>query len=92
MMAEVESVLLENPMVKDCGVVGVPDEEAGKAPCAFVVLRDGNPGSEKSADALRRYVAERLTAYKKPRDVRFVANIPRNFSGKILRRELRKLL
>ena len=90
--AEVEAVLLENPLVKDCGVVGVPDAEAGEAPSAFIVLRDGSPGSEKSAEQLRGYVAERLTAYKKPRDVHFVANIPRNPSGKILRRELRKLL
>ena len=90
--AEVEAVLLENPTVRDCGVVGRSDDEAGEVPCAFVVLRDGNPGSERNADELRAYVAERLTPYKQPRDVRFVASIPRNPSGKILRRELRKLL
>ena len=90
--AEVESVLLEHPLVRDCGVVGRADEEAGEVPCAFVVLRDGNPGSDKKAEELRGYVAERLTNYKQPRDVRFVSTIPRNPSGKILRRELRKLL
>ncbi len=90
--AEVESVLLEHPAVRDCGVVGLADAAAGEIPCAFVVLRDGHPGSERIGSELSGFVAERLTPYKQPREVRFVANIPRNPSGKILRRELRKLL
>ncbi len=90
--AEVESVLMEHPAVRDCGVVGKPDDDAGEIPCAFVVLRDGGPGSEQLKTELCGYVAERLTRYKQPRDIQFVANIPRNPSGKILRRELRKLL
>ena len=90
--AEVESVLLEHPAVRDAGVVGLADVEAGEIPCAFIVLREGHPGSEKIGDELRGFVAERLTPYKQPRKVRFVANLPRNPSGKILRRELRKLL
>jgi len=90
--AEVESVLLEHPAVRDAGVVGVADGDAGEVPCAFIVLRDGQPGSEKVAEELRGFVAERLTAYKQPRRIQFVANVPRNPSGKILRRELRKLL
>jgi len=72
--------------------VGRPDQDAGEVPCAFVVLRDGHPGSEKIAQELRGYVAERLTGYKQPRQVCFVASIPRNPSGKVLRRELRRLL
>ncbi len=90
--AEVESVLLEHPAVRDAGVVGVTDADAGEVPCAFIVLRDGHPGSEKIGDELRDFVAERLTSYKQPRRIRFIANVPRNPSGKILRRELRKLL
>lgn len=90
--AEVESVLLEHPGVRDCGVVGRSDAAAGEIPCAFVVLRDGGPGSEALKKELSSFVAERLTNYKQPRDVVFVANIPRNPSGKILRRELRRLL
>ena len=90
--AEVESVLLEHPVVRDAGVVGVADGDAGEIPCAFIVLRDGHPGSEKIAEELRGFVAERLTPYKQPRKIQFVANVPRNPSGKILRRELRKLL
>ena len=90
--AEVEAVLLEHPSVRDCGVVGRTDASAGEIPCAFVVLREGGPGSEKLGKELASFVAERLTGYKQPRDVVFVASIPRNPSGKILRRELRRLL
>ncbi|MBZ5646924.1 MAG: hypothetical protein LAN37_06835 [Acidobacteriia bacterium] len=90
--AEVESVLLEHPAVRDAGVVGVADDDAGEIPCAFIVLRDGHPGSRKIEDELRGFVAERLTPYKQPRRIQFVANVPRNPSGKILRRDLRKLL
>ncbi len=90
--AEVESVLMEHPQVRDCGVVGRADNEAGEIPCAFIVLREGGPGSEKLKAELSAFVAEHITRYKQPREVVFVANIPRNPSGKILRRELRKLL
>jgi len=90
--AEVESVLLEHPAVRDCGVVGRQDEAAGEIPCAFVVLRDGFPLTDKTKSEICGYVGERLTGYKQPREVRFVTTIPRNPSGKILRRELRKQL
>ncbi|HJX00136.1 MAG TPA: class I adenylate-forming enzyme family protein [Terriglobales bacterium] len=90
--AEVEAVLLEHPMVRDCGIVGRQDLVAGEVPCAFVVLRDGNHGSSKIAAELCGFVSERLTGYKQPREVRFVPHIPRNPSGKILRRKLREAL
>lgn len=90
--AEVEAVLMEHPAVRDCGIVGRPCNDAGEIPVAFVVLRDGGPGSDLLKRELGRFVADRITHYKQPRDVEFVATIPRNPSGKILRRELRKLL
>jgi len=90
--AEVEACLLEHPKVRDAGVIGRPDAAAGELPIAFVVLRDGDPGSGKVADELAGWVSERLTKYKQPQEVRFVASIPRNPSGKILRRDLRGLL
>jgi long-chain acyl-CoA synthetase len=90
--AEVEAVLLEHPAVRDCGVVARPDAAAGEIPCAFVVLRDGNPPSTALDEALRAFVADRLTHYKQPREIRFVDAVPRTASGKILRRELRKVL
>jgi long-chain acyl-CoA synthetase len=90
--AEVESVLLEHPAVRDCGVVGRSDAAAGEIPVAFVVLRDGSVASEKMKQELCEFVAARLTYYKQPRAVQFVEAIPKTASGKILRRELKQLV
>jgi long-chain acyl-CoA synthetase len=87
--AEVEAVLLEHPAIRDCGVVGRPCPDAGEIPCAFVVLREGIPDTQKTRDEISGFVNERMTSYKQPREIRFVTAIPRNPSGKILRRELR---
>ena len=90
--AEVESVLLEHPAVRDCGVVAKPNADAGEIPCAFVVLRDGFTASTALDGELRTFVADRLAHHKQPREVHFVDAVPRTPSGKILRRELRKSL
>src|SRR5437588_3054735 len=90
--AEVEAVLLEHPAVQDCGVVGRKDSSAGEIPVAFVVLRQGFTGETKLSDALSAHVSDTLSSYKQPREVRFVASIPRNPSGKILRTDLRAQL
>jgi long-chain acyl-CoA synthetase len=90
--AEVESVLLEHPSVRDCGVVGRPDADAGEIPCAFVVLRDGIPDTDKTRTDICGFLNERMASFKQPREIRFVTAIPRNPSGKILRRELRTAL
>jgi long-chain acyl-CoA synthetase len=87
--AEVESVLLEHPAVRDCGVVAKPDADAGEIPCAFVVLRAGHTPCQALDKELRAFVADRLAHHKQPREVRFVETVPRTPSGKILRRELR---
>ncbi|HWX92954.1 MAG TPA: AMP-binding protein [Terriglobales bacterium] len=89
--AEVEAVLMEHPAVRDCGVVARPNLEAGEIPCAFVVLREGQPSGDAMKESLCAFVAERLTSYKQPREVRFVDAVPRTPSGKILRRELRRV-
>jgi acyl-CoA synthetase (AMP-forming)/AMP-acid ligase II len=89
--AEVEAVLLEHPAIRDCGVVAKPDMAAGEIPCAFVVLRDGFLASDTLDHELREFVADRLAHHKQPREIRFVEVVPRTPSGKILRRELRKL-
>lgn len=88
--AEVEAVLLEHPVVRDCGVIGRPDLAAGEIPVAFVVLREGCSASAAIQQELCGFVADRLTHYKQPREVRFVDAVPKTLSGKILRRELRK--
>jgi long-chain acyl-CoA synthetase len=90
--AEVEALLLEHPAVRDCGVVGRADACAGEIPVAFIVLREGSLASSKLEKDLCGFVAERLTAYKQPRQIHFVNALPRTPSGKILRRELRKIL
>jgi len=88
--AEVESLLLEHPAVRDCGVVAKPDLDAGEIPCAFVVLRESFTPCDALAIELRDFVADRLSRHKQPREVHFVDAVPRTPSGKILRRELRK--
>jgi len=90
--AEVEALLLEHPAVRDCGVVGRADACAGEIPVAFIVLREGAVASSKLEEDLCGFVAERLTPYKQPRQIHFVDALPRTPSGKILRRELRKIL
>ena len=90
--AEVESVLLEHPGVRDCGVVSRVEVSGDETPCAFVVLREGELETSQTATAMQSFVAERLCNYKMPREIHFVTTIPRTPSGKILRRELRKLV
>ena len=82
--AELEAVLVSHPKVKDAGVIGVPMDDGGEAPKAFVVVDDG-----VEADELLAYVAERVAPYKKVRELEFVDEIPKSASGKILRRVLR---
>jgi acyl-CoA synthetase (AMP-forming)/AMP-acid ligase II len=90
--AEVEGVMLEHPSVRDCGVVSRADAAGEEIPCAFVVLREGEPSNEAMAQVLQGFVAEKLCHYKMPREIYFVDTLPRTASGKILRRELRKRL
>jgi long-chain acyl-CoA synthetase len=90
--AEIEALLLEHPAVRDCGVVGCADAAAGEIPVAFIVLREGSVASDKLEEELCGFVSERLTPYKQPRQIHFVDALPRTPSGKILRRELRKVL
>lgn len=90
--AEIEAVLLENPAVRECGVVGRADADAGEIPVAFVTLREGISASQKTKDELCGFVAERLTSYKQPRELHFIDAVPKTASGKILRRELRQWL
>jgi acyl-CoA synthetase (AMP-forming)/AMP-acid ligase II len=82
--AELEALLMEHPDVRDAAVIPKADHEAGEVPKAFVVLRD--PAA--SLDAIVKSVAERVAPYKKIRHIEAVEAIPKNPSGKILRREL----
>ncbi len=84
--AEVEAVLHAHPAVMDAAVIGVPDDEFGESVKAVVQLRPGMPAS---GDELIAFCAERLAGYKKPRSVDFVAELPRDPAGKLLKRRLR---
>ncbi len=83
---EVEDVLAEHPGVREAAVVGVPDEKRGETVKAFVSLK---PGATVTADELIAHCKERMAAYKYPRSVVLVDELPKTVTGKILRRELR---
>ncbi|GAA2307419.1 AMP-binding protein [Streptomyces violaceusniger] len=83
---EVEDVLYTHPAVREAAVVGKPDAYRGETVKAYVSLR---PGAEVTPDELSAYCAERLAAYKYPREVEILPELPKTTSGKILRRELR---
>ncbi|MFD8390067.1 class I adenylate-forming enzyme family protein [Streptomyces sp. NPDC059680] len=83
---EVEDVLYTHPAVREAAVVGVPDGYRGETVKAYISLR---PGAEAAPDELAVYCRERLAAYKYPRQVEILPDLPKTASGKILRRELR---
>jgi long-chain acyl-CoA synthetase len=83
---DVEDVIYGHPGVREAAVVGVPDEYRGETVKAFVSLK---PGLELDADELIAFCKERLAAYKYPRQVEFVDELPKTASGKVLRRQLR---
>jgi fatty-acyl-CoA synthase len=85
--AEVESALHDHPEVLDCAVIGVPDEKWGEVGRAVVVLA---PGAELTAEQMREFLSDRLARYKIPRSLVVVDALPRNASGKILRKSLRE--
>ncbi|MCV2867884.1 AMP-binding protein [Defluviimonas sp. WL0002] len=84
--AEVEAELQSCPGVADAAVIGVPDDEAGEVPVAFLVRA---PGATVDADQVAAHLSARLAHYKLPRTIHFVGAIPKSASGKILRRMLR---
>jgi long-chain acyl-CoA synthetase len=83
---EVEDVLYEHEAVREAAVVGVPDAYRGETVKAFVSLR---PGTSATEDELIAFCKERMAAYKYPRHVEFLDEIPKTVTGKLLRRELR---
>lgn len=84
---EVEEIIFTHPAVADVAVVGAPDELWGESVQAFVALK---PGMSATAEEIIDLCKENLASYKKPRKVCFVAEIPRNASGKTLKYQLRE--
>jgi fatty-acyl-CoA synthase len=84
--SEVERAMQMLPEVLDCAVIGVPDERWGERPVAFIVLR---PGTTLEEGSLRTHCRAQLAGFKVPDRFIFRDDLPRNASGKILKRELR---
>jgi len=84
--AEIECALAEHPDVADVAVIGIPDEEYGEKVAAFVLASEGARPTE---DALKAYLRQRLANFKVPRVFMFVDELPRDDSGKLMKRKLR---
>jgi long-chain acyl-CoA synthetase len=84
--AEIEAVLITMPGVADCAVFGIPDAEFGEALAAHIAP---HPGIELSADQVRAFLRPHLADYKLPRVVAFADELPREETGKLLKRKLR---
>jgi len=82
---EIEACLLEHPSVREVAVVGVPDDDLGQRIVAFVVLR---LGEAQDPAGLTSFVAEHLSPHKRPRDIEFMAELPRNAMGKVQKKLL----
>jgi long-chain acyl-CoA synthetase len=83
---EIEDAVQAHPKVEECAVIGVPDAHTGEQVKALVVLKDG---AEASEEELVAFCQTRLASFKVPKIIEFVAQIPRNAAGKVLRRQLR---
>jgi acyl-CoA synthetase (AMP-forming)/AMP-acid ligase II len=83
--AEIEELLMRHEKISEAAVIGVPDEKFGARLKAIVVPRNG---AQLSESAVKEYVKDNLARYKVPRDVEFVDELPRNTTGKVLKREL----
>lgn len=88
---EVESALVDHPMVAESAVVGVTDELKGQAITAFVILKEGNDPTMEAEEALKGHVAQKIGAIARPKNILFTADLPKTRSGKIMRRLLRDI-
>jgi acyl-CoA synthetase (AMP-forming)/AMP-acid ligase II len=85
---EIEAVLQQHDAVEDCAVIGVPDVEWGEEVKAVIVMK---PGRHASAEELSAFVKGHLASYKVPKYYAFLGELPRNYVGKVLKTDLRKL-
>jgi 2-aminobenzoate-CoA ligase len=88
---EVEDALLKHPAVAECGVIGKPDEERGMIVKAFCVLKPGHTGDAALVKALQEHVKATIAPFKYPREIEFVAGLPRTETGKLQRFKLRQM-
>ena len=85
--AEIEKALVAHPQVIDAAVIGIPDDDFGEKPLAFIVT---GPDAHLDEDVLRSFLQDRLANYKRPRQFVFVDELPLNPTGKVLKTELRQ--
>ena len=84
--AEIEAVLHAHPAVDEAAIIGAPDEDWGQKIVAFVALR---PGQTASADDIGEFCKSRLASFKKPQEINFLDELPKNPLGKVLKKELK---
>ena len=87
---EVEDALLQHPAVAECGVIGKPDAQRGMLVKAFCVLKPGCVADEALVRALQEHVKASIAPYKYPREIEFVASLPRTETGKLQRFRLKQ--
>jgi long-chain acyl-CoA synthetase len=83
---EIEEVLYQNHKIIEAAVIGIPDIHKGEVPKAFVVLKEGENSTEQE---IIQYLRERLASFKIPKYVEFRLALPKNATGKILKRQLK---
>jgi acetyl-CoA synthetase len=88
---EVESALVDHPVVAEAAVVGRAHELKGQAVAAFVTLKEGNEPSEELKQKLMQHVVQKIGAIARPDDILFTADLPKTRSGKIMRRLLKDI-
>jgi acetyl-CoA synthetase len=89
--AEIESCLVKHAAVANAAVIGKPDATRGAIVKAFIVLQPGQPPSDALKEEIQNHVRGRLAPYEYPREIEFIASLPMTTTGKVQRKELRKL-
>ena len=89
--SEIEDCLLKHPAVSIAAVIGKPDKIRGEIVKAFIILKDDIEKSEELSKDLQNFVKERLAVHEYPREIEFVNSLPMTVTGKIIRKELRKM-